>query len=121
MCKDNNKRMKQEVRIESACDGRGWFYKIDIQDTELESIFQKEGPDYVSHHAAQKDVCISVHAPIYDAKINILLGILNVLQNCVKHRVKKIVFTSTGGPFTENRILSRPRKLVLPDRLVHTG
>lgn len=72
------------------------FYKIDIQDTELESIFQKERPDYISHHAAQKDVRISVHDPIYDAKINIL-GTLNILQNCVKYRVKKMVFASTGG------------------------
>lgn len=72
------------------------FYKIDIQDQELESVFREEAPDYVSHHAAQKDVRVSVNDPIYDAKINIL-GTLNILQNCVKYGVKKIVFASTGG------------------------
>ncbi|RJO61672.1 SDR family oxidoreductase [candidate division WS5 bacterium] len=72
------------------------FYKLDIQDTGLESIFNKERPDYVSHHAAQKDVRISVSDPVYDAKINIL-GTVNLLQNCVKYNVKKVVFASTGG------------------------
>ncbi len=72
------------------------FYKIDIQSPELESIFEKERPDYVSHQAAQKDVRVSVLDPIYDARINIL-GTLNLLQNCIKYNVKKVVFASTGG------------------------
>ena len=72
------------------------FYKFDIQDSNLESIFQKEQFDYVNHHAAQKDVRLSVSNPIHDAKINIL-GTINILQNCIKYGVKKVVFASTGG------------------------
>jgi len=72
------------------------FYRLDIQDAGLENIFQKEQPDFVSHQAAQKDVRISVSDPIYDAKINIL-GTINLLQNCIKYKVKKVVFASTGG------------------------
>ena len=72
------------------------FYKMDIQDSELEEIFRKERPEYVSHHAAQKDVRISVADPIFDAKINVL-GTLNILQNCITYKVKKIVFASSGG------------------------
>lgn len=72
------------------------FYKLDIQDSKLEEIFQKEKPDFVSHHAAQKDVRVSVSDPIYDAKINIL-GTINLLQNCVKYKTKKVIFASTGG------------------------
>lgn len=72
------------------------FYNLDIQDSNLESVFQKEKPDYVTHLAAQKDVRISVSDPIFDARINIL-GTINILQNCVKYNVKKIVFASTGG------------------------
>lgn len=72
------------------------FYRMDIQDPELESVFQREKPDYVNHHAAQKDVRLSVADPIYDAKINVL-GTLNILQNCIKYKVKKVVFASTGG------------------------
>ena len=72
------------------------FYKIDIQDPDLELVFQKERPEYVSHQAAQIDVRRSVSDPIYDARVNVL-GTLNVLQNCVKTNVKKVVFASSGG------------------------
>lgn len=72
------------------------FYKVDIQHPSLESVFQKERPDYVSHHAAQIDVRRSVSDPEFDAKVNIL-GALNILQNCVKYNVKKINFASSGG------------------------
>ncbi len=72
------------------------FYNVDIRDSKLESIFSKEKPDYVNHHAAQMDVRRSVADPLFDADINIL-GTLNILQNCVKHKVKKISFASSGG------------------------
>jgi UDP-glucose 4-epimerase len=72
------------------------FYELDIQSPGLEAVFKKEIPDFVSHQAAQKDVRVSVEDPIYDARINIL-GTINLLQNCVKYKVKKIVFASTGG------------------------
>ena len=72
------------------------FYKLDIQDSMLESIFQKEHPDYVSHQAAQIDVRRSVSDPIFDAKINVL-GTINFLQNCIKYKVKKVIFASSGG------------------------
>ncbi len=72
------------------------LYKIDIQDSGLEFVFQREKPDYVNHHAAQKDVRLSVSDPIFDAKINVL-GTINILQNCIKYQLKKVIFASTGG------------------------
>ncbi len=72
------------------------FYKLDIQDSGLESIFQKEQPDYVNHHAAQMDVRRSVSDPVFDAKTNVL-GTINLLQNCVEYKVKKVVYASSGG------------------------
>lgn len=81
---------------ESNINKKARFYKLDIQDSLLDDIFNKERPDYVNHHAAQKDVRLSVTDPIYDAKINIL-GTINILQNCIKHKVKKVIFASTGG------------------------
>lgn len=72
------------------------FYKLDIQDSKLSSVFEKEKPDYVNHHAAQIDVRRSVSDPIFDAKINIL-GTINILQNCVDYKVKKVIFASSGG------------------------
>jgi UDP-glucose 4-epimerase len=72
------------------------FYKIDVQDSKLSEIFKKEKPDIVFHYAAQIDVRKSVEDPIASAKTNIL-GSLNVLENCRKFGVKKIVFASSGG------------------------
>ena len=84
------------------------FYKLDIQDSILESVFQKEMPDYVSHHAAQKDVRLSVADPIYDAKINVL-GTINILQNCVNYKVRKVIFASTGGAiYGEQEVFPAP-------------
>lgn len=72
------------------------FYRTDIQDKKISDIFVKEKPDAVFHYAAQVNVRDSVSNPINDAKINIL-GSLNILENCKKHNVKKIIFSSSGG------------------------
>ncbi|MBI4698796.1 MAG: NAD-dependent epimerase/dehydratase family protein [Nitrospirae bacterium] len=72
------------------------FYKLDIQSPELENVFRTELPDHVNHHAAQMDVRRSVSDPIYDANINVL-GTINILQNCIKYKTKKVIFASSGG------------------------
>lgn len=72
------------------------FYERDIQDKKINEIFKKEKPEIIFHYAAQIDVRKSVEDPIESAKTNIL-GSLNVLENCRKFGVKKIVFASTGG------------------------
>ena len=72
------------------------FYELDIQSQEVGSVFEQERPDYVNHLAAQIDVRRSLSEPIFDAKVNILGGI-NLLEQCVKHKVKKFIFASTGG------------------------
>lgn len=72
------------------------FYEMDIQDTKISEVFESEKPDYIFHMAAQIDVRKSVENPILDAQVNIL-GSLNVLENAVRHNVKKIIFASTGG------------------------
>lgn len=72
------------------------FYEKDICDSKINEIFEDEKPDIVNHHAAQMDVRKSVDDPAYDATVNVLGG-LNILQNCVHHEVKKVIFASTGG------------------------
>lgn len=73
------------------------FYDVDITDyKELEKIFKKEKPQVVNHHAAQIDVRKSVANPQYDARINII-GSLNLLELCVKYKVEKFIFASSGG------------------------
>lgn len=72
------------------------FYEVDICDKNLEEVFKKEKPEIVDHHAAQIDLRKSVADPLFDAKVNIL-GSINLLNNCLKYGVKKIIFASTGG------------------------
>lgn len=72
------------------------FYKIDIRSPEIDLVFAKEKPDVLNHHAAQIDVRKSVTDPMYDASVNIM-GMAGLLQSCVKHAVKKVIFASSGG------------------------
>ena len=72
------------------------FVKLNICDIELSKLFENEKFDVVNHHAAQMDVRRSVADPAFDASTNIL-GTINLLQNSVKHGVKKFMFASTGG------------------------
>jgi len=72
------------------------FYKLDIQSPKLEDIFKKEKPEAVMHLAAQMNVRKSIENPVFDAKSNIV-GSINLFENCVQYKVKKLVFISTGG------------------------
>ncbi|NOY61091.1 MAG: NAD-dependent epimerase/dehydratase family protein, partial [Calditrichaeota bacterium] len=71
------------------------FAQLDIQD-DLSALFSKHKFDIVNHHAAQMDVRRSVEDPIFDARTNVL-GFINILQNCAKSGVKKVIFASSGG------------------------
>jgi UDP-glucose 4-epimerase len=72
------------------------FYEMDITSDDLDSIFQKEKPDFVFHLAAHTQVRGSIKDPILDAQTNII-GTISILECCKKHNVKKIIYTSTGG------------------------
>jgi len=72
------------------------FYQMDVTDKNISKIFEKEKFDVVNHHAAQMNVRFSVENPLFDANVNVL-GILNLLDNCKKYRVKKFIFASSGG------------------------
>lgn len=72
------------------------FYEVDICSPKLSEVFEKEKPDLVHHLAAQISVADSVRNPVHDAMVNVV-GSVNLLQNCVKYGVKKVVFSSSGG------------------------
>ncbi|OGL79714.1 UDP-glucose 4-epimerase [Candidatus Uhrbacteria bacterium RIFCSPHIGHO2_12_FULL_54_23] len=72
------------------------FIRLDIRSPKLRALFLKIKPDFVFHLAAQLDVRMSLKNPLYDAEVNIL-GSLNVIQACLGAKIKKIVFTSSGG------------------------
>lgn len=77
------------------------FYEIDIRDKKLSEVFEREKPDIVDHHAAQIDVRKSGEDPVADAEANIL-GSLNLITNCIRFGVKRVVYASTGGAIYGN-------------------
>ncbi len=76
-------------------DSQAKFYQADITQ-DINNIFEIEKPEVVIHAAAQAMLRESLVNPIYDAKVNIL-GTINVLEACKTHKVKKIIYISTGG------------------------
>ena len=73
------------------------FYKVDIGDLpKIEKIFQKEKPQIVNHHAAIAEVVKSLRDPLPTLNVNVI-GTINLLLAAGKIRVKKFIFSSTGG------------------------
>jgi UDP-glucose 4-epimerase len=73
------------------------IYNRDIREFgQVWEVIAKEKPDVVNHHAAHISVIESIKNPIYDTSINVM-GTLNLLDNCIRHGVKKFIFASSGG------------------------
>lgn len=80
------------------------FYKMDIQEPDVDKIFHDNSPECIFHQAAQVDVRRSVADPVYDAKVNIL-GAINIMQCCIRHNVRKIIFASSGGAIYGEQVI----------------
>ena len=81
---------------------RAKFYRGDILDRAfLDSVFAKEKPEVLNHHAAQMDVNRAVREPAWDATVNII-GSLNLLQAAVTYSASRIIYASTGGAIYGN-------------------
>jgi len=72
------------------------FYRMDIRSAAIDKIIEKERPEAMYHLAAQVDVRKSLEDPNLDVEINIS-GSINLLRSCIKHKVQKVIFASTGG------------------------
>ena len=72
------------------------LYEVDITNALLSNVFRKEKPDFVVHQAAQINVRKSVSQPVFDAISNII-GTIEVLELCREFKVKKVVYSSSGG------------------------
>jgi UDP-glucose 4-epimerase len=81
---------------ESNLNPKATFYQVDIRSPEVREIFEREKPEILNHHAAQISVPASVSDPLFDADVN-LRGFLNLLENAVKHKTRKVIFISSGG------------------------
>jgi UDP-glucose 4-epimerase len=74
------------------------FVRADLLSPGLEKVFRAGRFDAVNHHAAQIDVRRSVADPLLDARINVS-GLLNVLELARRHKVKKVIFSASGGTY----------------------
>ena len=75
---------------------RAKFYETSLLDSALGEVFQREKPDIVNHHAAQNNVRRSNTDPVFDAQHNII-GSIRLIQCCIEHGVKKVIYASSGG------------------------
>jgi UDP-glucose 4-epimerase len=73
------------------------LYETDIRSGgDLASIFSEFELETLAHQAAQMDVRRSVREPDFDASVNVI-GTVRLLESSVAHRVRRVVFASTGG------------------------
>ena len=87
------------------------FYKKSILDDSLKDIFELEKPDYVYHFAAYAAEGLSPFVRTFNYGNN-LTATAAIVNECIKHDVKRLVFTSTmavyghgeGGIFHEDMI-----------------
>ena len=71
------------------------FFKLDIKNKDkIDNLFKKI--DIVFHCAALADIVPSIQKPkkYYDSNVT---GSLNVVSSCVKHKVKKIIYTASSS------------------------
>ena len=70
------------------------FYEIDCKDKGIKDIFKTHKPDYVYHFAAYAAEGLSPFIRTYNYQNN-LEATANIVNECIKHDVKRLVFTST--------------------------
>src|SRR5438045_351803 len=76
---------------------RAAFRQGDICDAAfLARVFDEFAPEIVNHQAAQTSVAVSTREPRRDAQVNVI-GSIELLQQCVRARVQRVVYASTGG------------------------
>lgn len=76
------------------------IYQLDINDPEVEYVFDKERPDYVIHLAAQVSVMASMKDPFLDFQTN-AVGTVKLIALAKKYNVKNFVFASSAAVYGE--------------------
>jgi UDP-glucose 4-epimerase len=85
------------------------FWQMDLANHPIENCFKTHKPDYVFHFAAYAAEGLSPFIRKYNYTNN-LISTANIVTQCIKHNVERLVFTSTmavyghgeGGIFHED-------------------
>lgn len=89
------------------------FYKGDIRDSSVRSIFKKEKPKVVFHLAAQPLVQTAYGDPMETLDVNIM-GTANILEACrFQKSVKSIVVFSSDKAYGKSKVLPYTEKTPL--------
>lgn len=97
--------------IDHRLTDRNSFYNIDLNNTEaLDAMFRREKFEYVYHFAAYAAEGLSPFIRNFNYTNNLLCSV-NIINNCVKYDIKKIIFTSSMAvyghgipPFKEDQV-----------------
>jgi len=104
-------------RIANLSEARGYgneftFFNMDVRADGLLSLFERHRPEVMMHVAAQAAVSTSVVDPVHDAAVNVM-GLLNLMECCVKTGVRKVVYAASGGT-----LYGEPRKLPVKETAI---
>jgi UDP-glucose 4-epimerase len=74
--------------------GKVHLYKRDLSTDDIDDIFEKHNPDIVYHLAAYAAEGLSPFIRKFNYKNN-LVSTASVINECIKHNVRRLVFTSS--------------------------
>ncbi|WP_027417772.1 NAD-dependent epimerase/dehydratase family protein [Aneurinibacillus terranovensis] len=74
------------------------FYEVDITSSDIQTIFEKEKPDFLIHEAAQASVPGSLKDAVGDATTNVV-GTVNLLEASRLTGVRKVVYASSAAVY----------------------
>lgn len=76
------------------------FYKMDLSTDDISKVFEWHNIEYVYHFAAYAAEGLSYFMPVFNDQNN-MLSTDNVIKECVKHNVKRLVYTSSMAVYGE--------------------
>ena len=87
------------------CDCRASLYELDAS-TDISYVFDNEKPEIVMVFASLVDVPTAIRYPLLTCKgISVTV---NVLENCVKFAVQKILYASSGYVYGNSDVIPTP-------------
>lgn len=95
---DNLSGGLRENLINLESNDRFYFYNINVESDELETIFETFKPDIVFHAQAYAAEAASPFIRKYNV-INNALASANVINNCINYDVKRLVFLSSTAVY----------------------
>lgn len=78
------------------------LYEVDASTEEIDSIMEREMPDYVFHLAANSDIQASAKNPYVEYK-NTYSTTFQILSSMRKNGIKKLFFASTSAVYGDKR------------------